>query len=302
MRIRDAQRLIFGSLSLLMLIVIGSVWFLSLSYNRKNPEGFLPPTENARVVSDWKLEIPGEELWANAESLEFTREIDNYTLSGTFQTYETEGDSVQELATASSLALVDDLRNNKQHLLRQGDALGPFSVEHVAMDQITLRRGGQFFVLALSGEIASAPAQDAVPKVKDTPVRLEDMPALETTRFGKKVSENQWVIEREEVFRYAEEIMGSPVRAVQLYRSFDQLAKNEGDKAGFKIEMKGEQDFFTDMGLGNGDVIRKVNSMEMKTQIRAEYLVREFMKSRMSAVVLDVENNGETRQQIFIVR
>ncbi|MDF3129403.1 hypothetical protein P0Y35_09370 [Kiritimatiellaeota bacterium B1221] len=301
MRIRDAQGLIFGSLSLLMLIVIGSFLFLTLSIKRQNTLQIPPASERARVASAWALEIPGEEIWGDAESLEFTREIDNYTLSGTFQTYEAEGDSVHELPAASSLALVDDLRSNKQHLLRQGDTLGPFSVEHVAMNQITLKRGDQNFVLALSGEMATAPVQKEEPRV-DAPVRFEDLPALETTRFGKKVGENKWVIDREEVFGYAEEIMGDPVRAIQLYRSFDQQAKKDGDVPGFKIKMKGEQDFFSDMGLGDGDIIRKVNSMEMKTQVRAEYLVREFMKSRMSAVVLDVENDGETRQQIFIVR
>ncbi len=301
MRIRDAQGLIFGSLCLLLLIVIGAFGFLTLSFNRQNPAKVSFAGENARVVTEWNFEVPGEEIWADAESLEFTREIDNYTLSGTFQTYEAEGDSVHELPAASSLALVDDLRNNKQHLLRQGDTLGPFSVEHVAMDQITLKRGDQTFVLALSGEMATVPVRDEEPEV-DAPVRFEDLPALETTRFGKRVGENKWVIDREEVFGYAEEIMSSPTRAIQLYRSFDQLAKKEGDQAGFKIKMKGEQDFFADMGLGDGDVIRRVNSMEMKTQVRAEYLVREFMKSRMSAVVLDVENDGETRQQIFIVR
>lgn len=302
MRIHHIQRLIFGSLLLLILMYIGSVWGLAAAFDRGRASPAAEVPGNARMETKWSFEIPAREIWADAGTAAGTREIENYALSGTFQTYEMDSESSRDPVPVRSLALVDDLRNGRQSLLHEGDRLGPFDVQHVGLDQVTLRRGDQLYVLALSGEIATAPAQPEPAQKRNAPIRIEDMPAIETTRFGKKVSDNQWVIDREEVFRYADEVMNNPLRVVNLYRSFDQIAEKMGDKAGFKISMKGEQDFFRDMGLGDGDIIRKVNSMEMKTQLRAEYLVREFMKSRMSAVVLDVENNGETRKQIFIVR
>lgn len=303
MRIRDAQRLIFGSMSLLMLMLIGSVWSLAVVVGRSEPEISASP-EMAREEAFYAFEIPGAESWALLEDTEFLDEIQYYTLSGTFQTFDMKKGSVDEVARVRSLALVDDVQEGRQRLVKEGDRLGSFLVQNIGLDQITLARQEQLFVLALSGEVASASMQESQERDLKTspPVSFEDMPALETNRFGKRIAENQWVIQREAVFNYAEEIMGNPYRAVQLYRSFSQVAENRGDEAGFQVQMKGEQDFLTAMGLGDGDIIRRVNSMDMESQVRAEYLVREFMNSRMSAVVLDVENNGESRKQIFIVR
>ncbi|MGA0368545.1 MAG: hypothetical protein ACO3N7_03745 [Kiritimatiellia bacterium] len=302
MRLRDAQRLIFGSLTLLLLMYLGATAFLVRAFDRPEPSASdLYP--QAVTASGQTFEFPGEEAWADTGKALFMREIENYALSGTFQTFEMREGSENEVAQVRSIALVDDLREGKQRLLREGDRLGSFRVDRVSMDRVTLSRGEYQFELALSGQMASGanPVQTES-TTPSAPQRFEDLPALEENRFGKKVAENQWVLKRQEVFNYAEEIMGNPLRATQLFRSFSQVAEAEGDEPGFRIQMKGEEAFFRDMGLGDGDVIRRVNSMEMKSQVRAEYLVREFMNSRMSAVVLDVENNGESRKQIFIVR
>jgi type II secretory pathway component PulC len=92
------------------------------------------------------------------------------------------------------------------------------------------------------------------------------------------------------------------LRTINLYRSFSQVSTEEDVEPGFQIGMKGEESFFQDMGLQNGDIIRSVNSMKMRTQRRAEYLMREFYKGNMSAVVMDVERNGEVQQHIYLVR
>lgn len=302
MRIRQAQRFIYGTLILILLCFLGSVWGIQQvvhSGTDQSPQTNMVIPDSGEVVFDF----PTDRVWADTGAKVFTNAVEQYELSGTFQVYETEEGSLEELRMVRSLALIDDVRSGRQLRVTDGEYLGPFFVKSVGVDEVTLERAGKLFILGLSGEtVMRAAPEQMKEEASPPPQRLEDMPALETTRFGKRVSENQWVIDRQEVFSYAEEIMANPLRATQLYRSFSQTAREEGDEAGFAINMKGEKDFFTDMGLGNGDVIRKVNSMQMKTQRRAEFLVREFMKSNMSAVVLDVENNGETRQQIFIVR
>lgn len=301
MRLRDAQSLIFGSLSLMLLLFAGSIWTLSRLFARENPVE-IPPPQVADLEQQWQADLPSDAIWADAGTTATIREIENYALAGTFQTYEGEADPNGDLKTSQSLALVDDLKSGRQYLLKTDDPLGSFEVANIGMDQVTLRRGTQLYVLALSGEVAQASAQPEAAPAEEAPLRLEDMPALETSRFGKRVSDNQWVIDRQAVFDYADEVMNNPYRMVQFYRSFSQVGGIDDERVGFEIDIKGEKDFFRDMGLGDGDVIRKANSMDMRTQLRAEYLLREFMHSRMSAVVLDVENNGEMRKQIFIIR
>lgn len=302
MSLRNAQQLIFGSLTLLFLMFAAAYGILSQVLVGEMPAmmSVVPVTD---VAAKWEPALPGEAMWADAGTTATIREIENYALAGTFQTYEGEAGPDAELRTVGSLALVDDVRTGRQFLVKKDDSLGPFQVSHITLDQLTLRRGDQLYVLALSGQMAQATAQAvSAPATEAAPPRLEDMPALETTRFGKKVSENQWVIDRQAVFDYADEVMNNPYRTVQFYRSFSQVGSIDADKVGFAIDIKGEKDFFGAMGLGDGDIIRKANSMDMRTQLRAEYLLREFMNSRMSAVVLDVENNGESRKQIFIIR
>ncbi|MDA3874272.1 MAG: hypothetical protein PF795_09980 [Kiritimatiellae bacterium] len=284
MRIRLLQRTLFGSILLLLaLMVFSGLWIHSVLNVNAATAG--PGPEVPKPVTTWNPEFPDTPIWAEPGMEAMSGEVEAYQLAGTFQTFEQEDGSSTELRPVASVALVDDLRSGRQHLVRQGDLLGPFQVRDIGTDQLTLVHEDQVWILALSGETVSRERTVEIAEEETAPIRLEDLPALETTPFGKRVAEHQWVIDRQAVFDYAGDIMGNPLRAAQLYRSFRQVADTEEDEAGFQIGMKGEKSFFGDMGLGDGDIIRNVNSMQMKSQLRAEYLVREFMHSRMSAVV-----------------
>ncbi|WFB36216.1 hypothetical protein P3T73_00360 [Kiritimatiellota bacterium B12222] len=297
MRIRESQRLIFGLLGLILALFGGSMYWLRATL-MKEPihEAFLQRLDYP--VNAMSFSLPESPIWADMGTQAVTKEIEHYELAGTFQTYTQD---LNTFSTGSSMALVDDLRSGTQLLLNEKDDLGPFVVEKIEMDRVTLSRDGQSYFLALTGNVAPTVKPESEEQPKEVVLRIEDMPALETSRFGKRVSETQWLINRQAVVDYAEEVVKNPIRIVQLYRSFSQIGTSLDD-AGFQIDMKGEQEFFKSMGLGDGDVIRKANSMKMITQNRAEYLVREFMNSRMSALVLDVENDGVVRKQVFIIR
>jgi len=302
MDLKFAQRLVFGGLLVAGAGFAGGLWLLERELSASVFEG----VESGAVLVPNQMdapELPGDEVWARPGREEVAREVEHYQLAGTFQTYAFQEEGRGEEALRA-LALVDDLRTGRQRMVREGDRLGVLTVASIGKDRVTVTRKGRKWVLTLPGVLASRSdrPEDVSKPEKPGPKRFEDYPALETSRFGKKIKENQWVLQRQALLDYAGEIMNSPLRATQLYRSFSQTARNEGDEAGFEVVMKGEESFFEDMGLGDGDVIRKVNSMKMKNQRRAEYLVREFMKDRMSAVVLDVERDGETRKQIYIIR
>lgn len=240
---------------------------------------------------------PGSGVWAGPDVAEGNVEIARYKLAGTFQVLQSEEEGIE------SAALVDDLEQGVQQIVWVGDDVGFFEVTSISENRLTLSRGDRSWVLALSG----APASSVTAQTEETEevtVDPLDLPALETSRFGKKVKENYWVMEREVLKNYIDEMMmpRNMIRTVNLYRSFSQVAEEGDDEPGFQIGMKAEEEFFRDMGLQDGDIIRRVNSMKMKTQRRAEYLLKEFYNDNMSAIVLDVERGGEMQQHIYLVR
>lgn len=100
---------------------------------------------------------------------------------------------------------------------------------------------------------------------------------------------------------YYREILDEPERIAALYMSLKPDYKEERI-AGYILDEEGEGDFFHAVGLRQGDVIRKVNSINMTSQKRAEYFLGEFVKNRMNALVIDVERSGRPEKLIYFVR
>jgi type II secretory pathway component PulC len=115
--------------------------------------------------------------------------------------------------------------------------------------------------------------------------------ALESNRFGKRVGDNRWVMSRESLLDYYEELKDDPERMAAIFESLKPDYK-DGAIGGYYLDVEGEADFFKAAGLEQGDVIRKVNSVNMTSQARAEYFIRLFVQNNLSAVVLDVEHQG----------
>jgi type II secretory pathway component PulC len=299
--IARARKMVFALVWTSALLLTGAGVWLEQRLTRES--NALPrPASDFQAPRAVEASLPPSDVWARPGAEELSAEVKHYQLAGTFLTYAfLTGDGAGN--PQSSLALVDDLRTGRQLMLREKDSLGAFVVQHIGMDQLTLEREGQTWVLSLPGLLARRSAGVSSAEAAPTgPSRFEDMPALETTPFGKRIAENQWVIQRQAILDYTGDLLRDPRRTVGLYQSFTQTATSAEEAHGFRVQMKGEQEFLTAMGLGDGDVIRKVNSMEMKNEARAEYLVSEFMKERMSAVVLDIERDGREEKRIYIIR
>jgi len=249
-----------------------------------------------------RVDLPQGDVFARVGVERLEQELHRFRLTGTFQTYDfgLEG----ETRLRGQLALVDDLNAGQQRIVREGDSLGPFRVNRIGVNELMVSASDQEWTLRLQGVFASSrPASGEGSAPESRPPTWEDMPILERSAWGDRVAENQWLIRREAVFEYAEQMMADPRRAIELYRSFSTAEPfGEDELAGFRLKMTGERDFFTAMGLTDGDVIRRVNSMEMSNQARAEFLIAEFMRSRMNAVVLDVERNGELQKLVYVIR
>ncbi len=259
----------------------------------------IPSAAPLQIPLPARVALPIGDVWARPGLERLTDELAAYQLAGTFL-----GSPEPGGTTEIAIALVDHRDGGRQVLLRPGDTLGPFRVADIGLDTVTLERDGRTWTLGLTGGIAPRTASRGTENRAGapSPASWEDMPALETSSFGKRVADNQWVIQRHAMLAYADDILKNPARAVALYQSFEQVLDSEGVGEGYRVAPQGERELFTAMGLGENDVIRKVNSMHMKNQTRAEYLVGEFMKSRMSAVVLDIERDGREEKLIYIIR
>ena len=214
-----------------------------------------------------------------------------FRLAGTFFAFDREAADTG----AERQAVIEDLQQKTQYLLKEGGVAGDLTLLRVLADRVTIRVQEREEELRLSFKDNLPAAALAGNATNAEPA------ALETTRFGKRVGENRWVINREALMQYYDELRKDPERVVAL---FDSLKPVYQDKAiaGYVLGMEGEKEFFQAAGLQDGDVVRKVNSINMTSQKRAEYLIREFLQSRISALVFDIERDNQAQKLIYFIR
>lgn len=221
--------------------------------------------------------------------------MSRFRLAGTFSTF---GD-VQSGGEIRK-AILDDLQLKSQLLAGEGDPIADFTVAQVLEDRVTLRRGDRDYVLHLLFESKGAPA-GKTNAVAEAGSESEEV-ALEVNKFGKRIAENRWVLDRQTLLEYYNEVMDDPERVAALFVSLKPDYDPASQIKGYYLESEGEQEFFRSVGLAEGDVIRKVNAMNMTSQKRAEFLIGEFVKNRMNAIVMDIERDGQPEKLIYLVR
>lgn len=290
-----------GAIALLVLAILSGVFVVRIW--RSLPDPSTSPTPQLAYESSVDLPQVPRGAWdmirrpAGSASARLD-EQSRFRLAGTFFLY-AEGQTDDR--AAGRMAILDDLAQKKQMIVREGDQIEDYTVLNIGMDRVRLRQGAREIELGLSfTALAKNPPRPEISGDPEAP-SMEDLPALETTRFGKRVGENRWVFQRNELLRYYAEVFDDPERIANVYASLKPKYE-EGEIGGYVVNMEGEQAFFQAVGLREGDVIRRVNSMRMVSQRRAEYFLSEFMKDRLSAVVLDIERDGEEQKLIYLIR
>lgn len=223
-----------------------------------------------------------------------------FRLAGTFFTYP-EGPGT---AVGERKAVLDDAALPGQRIVREGDRLGEaVRVERIHADRIVLVSGADAITLRLSAPDAADPGSPVL-RAESAPGPGEDpehAAPLESTRFGDRVSSDRWMLRRDALMEYYRDMLDEPERIARLYETFRPDYAN-GEIAGYRLDILGEHDFLAAMGLRENDVIRYVNSMRMSSRHRAEYFLREFVQDRISAIVLEVERDGELTKQVYLIR
>lgn len=244
---------------------------------------------------DWRVFV-GEESGASADGGALAS---RYRLAGTFFLTGPEW-SEEELRKA----VLDDLDRQRQLMVSEGEVFDGVEVVRVYVDRVTLRHSGREEDLWLS----FAGRADAVAAVSGEAPERElrwDERVIESNRWGNRIGDHRWILHKDQLLRYYEDVMNDPERLANLFISMRPvIAREEGgdEITGYVLRPRGEGDFYEGVGLREGDIVRKVNSMRMVRQERAEYFIREFMEGRLDAVVMDVERDGKEEQLIYYLR
>lgn len=222
----------------------------------------------------------------------------NYRLAGTFLQY---GSSSAENKRARK-AILDDLERKTQAMVEEGEVYQGIDIVRISKDHVLLAKDGVEEELWLSFRSKQEKAGDAETQEGSREGGRESGEVLEETRFGKRVGERRWEFEKEALREFYQDMMDDPERAVDIYETMRPKYDENEDITGYKVDIVGEKDFFNAVGLKNGDVVKKVNSMDMTSRGRAEYFMKEFMQDRINAVVLDVEREGDSQKMIYLLR
>jgi len=216
-----------------------------------------------------------------------------YRLAGVFVMLSDTG----RIGGENRCAILDDMQLKKQILATEDERLGQVRVVRVENDHVVLSNGSKEETLFLAAGTLSSSGQMAVGPARQKPT------ILDSNRFGNRIGETRWEFSRQAVLDYYQEMMDDPERLATLFMAMEPDRNEAGKVAGYRVNMDvGEREFYTQMGFQNGDVVRKVNSMRMTSQRRAEYFIGEFVQSRLGAVVIDIERNGESKKLVYLIK
>ena len=194
-------------------------------------------------------------------------------------------------------AILDDSKTGDQYLVAEDERAGPALVLRVQPDRVTIQLEGRTeeLLLAYDAAVESKPSAGILEQDEGA-----EGPPLETNAFGRRTQEDRWVISQEAITKYYLDLLDHPDRAAQLYRNFKPDMVDDAVK-GYRLEIEGEGDFLNAVGLRNGDVVRQVNSMNMTSQSRAEYFIKEVLTQNLGAIVLDIERDGQRKKLVYLM-
>lgn len=256
------------------------------------PEGFRWPDFSASVWDVFRSGAPPPPAPA-ASAL-----AGRYRLAGIFLLLSDPEDTGPE----HRCAILDDLQTRQQYLAGEGEEAGDCRVLRVAPDHVVLTDGEREEVLYLTAGAMASPAASTAADASPA-AAAPSATVLESNRFGQRVGDTRWEVSRQALLDYYQEVLDRPERLAALFLAMEPDRDEEGRIAGYRLNMNaGEREFYTQVGFQDGDVVRRVNSMRMTSQRRAEYFIGEFIQNRLGAVVIDIERNGQPLKLVYLVK
>jgi general secretion pathway protein C len=181
-----------------------------------------------------------------------------------------------------SSCVIEDLGTRKQDLYKVGDLVqGTATVARVEWDKVILTRDGQEEVLELSPDLRRPPGLSSSSPTGGTPVAPTADERIQLT------GDDEYLIDRTEVESALDNMsqLFTQVRAVPHFEG--------GRSTGFRLFAIRQDSLFDRIGLKNGDIIQKINGVELTDPSRAMALFQELRNEREISV--EVLRNKEPR-------
>jgi hypothetical protein len=217
-----------------------------------------------------------------------------FRLAGIFKVFQPSG-------PIPKAVLCDLVRSNQSIIVATGDSLGDgIVVREIGDNRLELVQHDVACVLTLqfsgSNTVAGANGTNTFE------ASYQGYEILSRGQFGVQVQENRWLFERRKVLEYYNSVLEDADRLVALFDSLKPLYDDTRKITGYILIPEGEKEFFKEVGLQEGDVIRKVNSMPMMNRRVAEGFIRDFGDNQLTAAVLEIERGGEPVKQVYELR
>jgi len=215
-----------------------------------------------------------------------------YRLAGTFFNEDENGRQFRQ-------AVLDDTRKKDQKIVIEGETWDETRVEAIHLDHVILIRHGQREEVWLSLLKPGADPTDTNGVASASTNAMLSEASIATNRFGEQITDYRWSFKREALMNYVQEIADDPMRVAQIFDSLKPIYDDRRRIRGYQLEAQGEADFFRDVGLKEGDSIRRVNGMPMSNRRRAEFFISEFTNNRLNVFVLDIDRDGQSQKLIY---
>ncbi len=290
----EAGRLV----AVVMIVIALGIGWHGWRMQKPGPDGIDASAINPDPVPV-EIEFP-DDAWHVFQASDGAPEVDDqsgrFRLAGTFFVMP---DDQQANVVREQMAILDDLEAKRQSIVSEGDQVSGHVVARIFENRVILRKDGQEIELLLSFKDFPGVEADTG---KGMTSREDEEPVLESNRYVHRIGETRWLINKQALVDYYHELLDAPDRIAALYESLRPDYSEEGEILGYILDPVGEQEFYRAVGLQEGDRVRKVNSMNMISQRRAEYFIGEFMQDRLGAVVIDVERGDEMVKLIYLMR
>jgi general secretion pathway protein C len=187
---------------------------------------------------------------------------------------------------SESFAIIEDQAARRQALYRVGDTiLEVATLARVEWDRVILtRESGEEEVLDISSARASG---------KDAAAPAGGAPGAASERI-KKTADNKFLIDRRELEQTVANIneVFTQARAVPFFQ--------DGKTVGFRVFAIKPGSVFEKIGLQNGDIINRVNGVELTDPTKAITLFNELQNEGHIAV--DLQRNKQSKNFSYEIR
>lgn len=223
-----------------------------------------------------------------------------YRLAGVFMVFDAEGHRDDSQARC---AILDDVQTGEQLLAAESEQVGDVRVVRIENEYVLLSDGAHEEMVFLAPPATGGGRSGDATGLGGQQLAGAAPTVLETNRFGARVGETRWEISKDVLMKYAQEVLDDPQRVSGMYLGMAPDYDEQHSVAGYRLDTScGEADFYAQIGFQNGDVVRRVNSLRMTSQRRAEFLLSQFFDGQLDTFVFDIERNGEPLKLIYMLR